>query len=312
MVLMTHVLSNRRFEASIAPLMGGAILYFRSDDGTDFFSADLDGFSSVSEDVSCYPLAPFGNRLKNSEFRFGDYNVRLNANIPGKDVTAHGQAWQTPMQVFDYSKNSVTMYYDHEPGDWPWSYRFIQTVRLSKDGLIIRLSVRNTSDNRMPCGLGLHPSIPISKTAQISFTAKSEWLIGPDGLPAAKKSDFNSKSLSRGARIDFCGDRYFYGFSGEIKLTDRERGVRLTVYPSPNASDLILFSRTNKNSLCIEPMTHAVGALNALHSESDVEPMGILEPNDSMSCSYAFIPEKIGLHWSTETTAGAYATEVMV
>src|SRR6476620_7687444 len=111
-------------------------------------------------DAACFPLVPYVNRIRGGHFNFRGRDVRLRPNMAGDPTPLPGQGWLHPWRVEGSTRFTARLCYDHDPGEWPWSYAAVQEFSLDEHGLSARLTCRNTSAAPMPCGLGFHPYFP--------------------------------------------------------------------------------------------------------------------------------------------------------
>src|SRR4051794_2033432 len=99
--------------AAIAPWIGGAIASYQ----WDFDGGCLDWLRPAStealisgdaESVSCFPLVPYSNRIRNGRFQFGGRQIGLNIN-PFNPHFEHGHGWRAPWKIEDVCSDSVVL-----------------------------------------------------------------------------------------------------------------------------------------------------------------------------------------------------------
>jgi aldose 1-epimerase len=233
-------------------------------------------------DADCFPLVPYVNRIRGGCFTFRGRTVRLQPNMPGDPSPLHGQGWLNPWQVEGQDRSSAVLTYDHQPGEWPWSYEARQHFQLDERGLSLRLTCRNTSGEPMPCGLGFHPYFPCGPATTIDTQVDCAWTVDKNVLPVAKvppegRYDLKDRSV--------CGqdlDNGFGGWAGEAGMSDPGWPYALKL-SSPEAKFFQLYSPPHGNIFVAEPVTHANCALNHAESEWPELGMRVLDPGEAMS-----------------------------
>jgi aldose 1-epimerase len=153
-------LHSGNLELALSPSIGGSISGFEwLDDNRGRFPL-MRGCHSGSINVleaACFPLVPFVNRIRGSKFTFRGREVALQPNMAGDPNVLHGQGWQSRWNVLFATDAEAELVFEHQAGEWPWTYEARQLFRLDGGGLSVDLSCFNTSTDPMPCGLGQHP-----------------------------------------------------------------------------------------------------------------------------------------------------------
>jgi aldose 1-epimerase len=233
-------------------------------------------------DASCFPLVPYVNRIRGGCFTFRGRTVRLTPNMAGDPSPLHGQGWLNPWRVAWADEQSALLDYHHGAGEWPWTYDASQQFALGERGLSIRLTCRNTSDEPMPCGLGVHPYFPCGPETRIDTEVDCAWTVDKRGLPGAKVPAEGRYDLrDRHA----CGqdlDNGFGGWGGEARMSDPDWPYDLRL-SSAEAQFFQLYSPPEGGIFVAEPVTHANCALNHPESEWPGLGMRVLAPGDAMS-----------------------------
>lgn len=269
---------------TLSPRVGGSIARFEHiADGHRF--PILRGCDGVPGDVlaaGSFPLVPFVNRIRGGEFAFRGQTVRLAPNMTGDPSPLHGQGWLAPWQVVQAREADAVLRFEHEAGEWPWSYAAEQHFTLRPDGLEVSLSCTNRSPEAMPCGLGQHPYFHCGSATRIDTEVTHVWLIDDQVLPTEKVPAEGRYDLA-GAGV--CGlglDHGFGGWGGSACLSDPEWPVELTM-SSPDAAFFQLYSPPGGAIFVAEAVTHANAALNTPESAWPELGMMILESGDAMS-----------------------------
>ncbi|MDK4717347.1 aldose 1-epimerase [Rhizobium sp. CNPSo 4039] len=245
---------------------------------------------------ACYPLVPFGNRVRNNRFAFAGRGYRLRPNTASDPHYLHGDGWQAKWSVLSHSGNEVQIGFHHREGDTPYSYAARQIIALSSEGLMLHMSVENIGKEALPFGLGWHPYFPMTPEttlfapAQRFWTETEGWLPGePTEIPA--DLDFSAPSPLPRRWVN----NGFEGWSGEAEIVWPERhvGLRLTADASVRHA-FIFIPDTNFNPafrhdyFCFEPMSHIANG----HNLADLGDLKILQPGETFAGSIRLQPQE--------------------
>jgi aldose 1-epimerase len=250
-------------EVDLAPEVGGAIARFdlvRGGVREPLLRPAPAGFDDVLR-AGCFPLVPFANRIRGGAFVCDGRRVKLTANMAGDPNPLHGQGWRNPWTVEAASDRAARLVFEHQPGEWPWSYRACQSLVLDEHGLSVELTCRNLSTPPMPCGLGLHPYYPCNAETRLDTTVAAAWTIDAQVLPVEHVPAAGRYSLRDRA---ICGqglDNGFDGWSGgaHIRWPDRRLGLQMT---SSDAARFQVYSPRGGGVFVAEPVQNANAALN--------------------------------------------------
>ena len=272
-----------KLHLELSPSVGGSISAFEwvREDG---LMSLLRKRNSPLENVlgaASFPLVPYVNRIRGGRFTFCGREVQLAANMPDDPSPLHGQGWLHSWSVVESASSRAVLAFSHPAGEWPWSYEAQQDFRLDPNGLSLRLSCRNTSDEPMPCGLGQHPYFPCGPETRIDTMVETAWTIDQHVLPVEQVPATGRFDL--GGRL-VCGqdlDHGFGGWRGKAVMTDPAWPYELRM-SSPDARFFQLYSPPGGGIFVAEPVSHANAALNAPESDWAELGMQVLEPGESM------------------------------
>ncbi|TWF58886.1 aldose 1-epimerase [Neorhizobium alkalisoli] len=278
--------------------MGGLILGFWKEDESGPVPLlreapdDADALSSA-----CYPLVPFGNRVKGNRFDFEEQSYRFSPNTSWDPHYLHGEGWLSQWSVVEQSDNRATMSFSHRGGHTPYIYRATQTFLLADDGLQLTLSVENQGEEALPFGLGWHPFFPMTpKTtlfapAQRFWTEVEGWLPGeataiPDDLDFSEPACLPHRWVNNG----------FEDWSGAAVIAWPERSMQLRLMADPILRHAVLFisdatfdPQFRRDYFCFEPMSHLANG----HNLPGFGGLKILQPGQHMSGSIRLRPESL-------------------
>lgn len=277
-------LSASSLELELSPSIGGAISNFSWTGGggrTPILRECHNPLENVL-DAACFPLVPFSNRIRGGCFRFRDKEVRLTPNMAGDPSPLHGQGWMSAWEVESVSGGEATLVFDHQAGEWPWSYRAVQGLRLEGDCLNLRLSCTNMSKEPMPCGLGFHPYFRCGPETRIQTAVSQVWTVDEHVLPVEKVPAKGRFDLKR--RL-VCGqglDNGFDNWGGLAWIGDPGWPFDLLL-SSRSAGFFQLYSPVEVGIFVAEPVTHANAALNAPEEDWPELGMRVIEPGGALS-----------------------------
>ena len=207
--------------------------------------------------LSCYPLAPWSNRIAAGGFDNPDGWLALGPNSLTDPLPIHGSAWQQAWQVVSQSAHEVVL---EMLCDTPFAYRAEQRFRLRDGVLTVELRVTHLAENAAWHGLGLHPYLPRRAGTRLQAQAAQVWLSDAAKLPtqlAAVPQDWDfrqPKTLPEGLV-----DNGFRGWDGYCLIEQPELGYTLECQAS-GADYFLLYCPPGLEFFCIEPVSHPVNA----------------------------------------------------
>jgi aldose 1-epimerase len=276
-------LSAGRLKLMLCPAIGGSIARFEYSDGGRNVPI-LRGCETPTDvlGMGSFPLVPYVNRIRDGEFTFRGRTVRLARNMASDRSPLHGQGWLNPWRVTTASQGEAILEYEHEAGEWPWSYRAEQRFTLDESGLEISLTCRNLSHDPMPCGLGQHPYFHCSPETRIQTHVEHVWTIDEHVLPVEKIAATGRFDLSDRPVCGLGLDHGFGGWGGSAILSDPDWPFGVTM-SSPDAAFFQLYSPESGGLFVAEPVSHANAALNAPEEQWPELGMRILQPDEEMT-----------------------------
>lgn len=292
-------LSSRRFTAGVSPQLGGALAWFGlvNDAGLDFVRpASARAFAERNVRLtSSYPLVPYSNRIGDGRFSFEgvDYALRPNATISPHPL--HGVGWLRAWDVTAVAPESVSLALVHassgrDDPEWPWSFAATQTIALDDAGLHLTLTVTNEDSGLMPAGIGMHPFFPKSPRMELQFEAAAVWRNDALMLPQERASVPPEWHFAiRRPVADLTVDNCFADWSRSALLYWPERGWGLHLDASEVCGHLVVFTSPARESIAIEPVSHANNAVNLAAARGDTG-LAILAPDATLSGSFTMTP----------------------
>ena len=281
----------------VAPHIGGAITSYRWESegsrldwlrpasGADIANCDAGA-------MSCFPLVPYSNRIKNSHFDFEGRSVTL----PGTSQDPHyehGHGWRNAWAVTRHEQNSVTLRYRHKADAWPWDYEAEQVFSLEQGVLTIAISVSNLSPEPMPMGFGLHPYFPATPLTRLTSKIDSMWETDSEVLPTRLVPAGHADPAGGLAVSKVELDTVFTGWSRHARIDWPELGQALDLEADTPLNFLTVYTPANEPFFCAEPVSNITNAFNLEASGVETGQI-VLAPGSSQSARVRFVPSLTG------------------
>ena len=234
-----------------------------------------------------FPLVPYSNRLFAGQLLTPEGALTLPCNHARHPIPVHGLGWRANWSTRQLNDHSAEQQHQHEADvHWPFAYDCTQHVSLSEDAAHFALSLRNLSDRPMPAGLGFHPWFAIDEDSTVCFAAEAVWMQNEQGLPttalpagSAPKFEFFSPRLA----VDIVQDHCHAGWTRPVCITHPSRQIALSVTASDELQHLMVYRKLGQPWLCVEPVSHATGALSLPGLNTPASGAHLLAPGERWS-----------------------------
>ncbi|ASR09980.1 hypothetical protein CHY08_23065 (plasmid) [Rhizobium leguminosarum bv. viciae] len=246
---------------------------------------------------ACYPLVPFGNRVKNNQFSFDGNDYQFTANTEWDKHYLHGEGWQADWSIARQTRASIEMGFTQSGGHTPYVYQASQRFVLDETGLTLTLMVENRGERGMPFGLGWHPYFPLTPGTTLLAPARAFWTEAEGWLPGERTAIPEDLDFSSPAPLPHRWvNNGFEDWSGEAFITWPE--LATTLHLTADAifrhafvfvSDTTFDPSFRRDYFCFEPMSHLANGLNL----PDLGDLKILAPGQSISGSIYLRPSSI-------------------
>lgn len=245
----------------------------------------------------CFPLVPFGNRVRDNRFMFRGRSYALEANTARDPHYLHGDGWRSEWFVLKESRSEVEFGFSNEGASTPYRYEARQRFAIEDDSFQVDLRVKNVGAEALPFGLGWHPYFPMTPAATLKAPARRFWTEVEGWLPGEVTEipgdlDF---SLPRGLPQRWVNNG-FEGWDGTAEITWPERNSRLVLTAGEGMKHYFIFvsdatfdPNFRNDYFCFEPMSHMADG----HNLPDLGGLVVLEPGEAMSVSLRMRPESI-------------------
>ena len=127
---------------------------------------------------ACFPLVPFGNRVRGNRFEFEDVAYALAPNTDWDQHYLHGDGWTTEWSVAERGPNRARVVMRNDRTRSPYTYDATQTFTLDGSTLTLGLDVVNWGALALPFGLGWHPYFPLTAGTTLRACASANMARG--------------------------------------------------------------------------------------------------------------------------------------
>ena len=246
---------------------------------------------------SCFPMVPFGNRVKDNGFAFDGLDYVLEPNTDRDPHYLHGDGWLSEWSLLSSSRDAVELGFAHRGAGTPYSYRAAQAFVLTGRELTMTLSVQNLGSRALPFGIGFHPFFPLTPQTTLFAPARRMWSEGAGYLPGEAGAIPQDLDFSEPSELPDCWvNNGFEDWSGEALIDWPERRMRLQVTADPVFRHAFLFlsdthfdPQFRRDYFCFEPMSHLANG----HNLPDFGGLRTLPPGQTLSGSIRLRPQDL-------------------
>ncbi|MDQ0996347.1 aldose 1-epimerase [Phyllobacterium ifriqiyense] len=292
-------LSEGNLEARIST-SGGTVLGFwllQNEKRTALLREAKDDTATALQS-GCYPLVPFGNRVKGNKFTFVGEEFKLEPNTDWDPHYLHGEGWLSTWNIVDTSPRAVTLRFSHRSNDTPYVYEAEQKFCLEKGGLTLSMSVTNKGEHALPFGLGWHPYFPMTPETTLLAPAERFWTELDGWLPGEAAEIPGDLDFRQPRKLPHRWvNNGFENWSGYAQITWPERNIRLTLKADSLfrhafifVSDTTFDPDFQRDYFCFEPMSHLADG----HHQKSLGDLQVLHPGETLSGEISLRPELIG------------------
>lgn len=286
-----HTLSNS-FYRLVVSTRGGCILGLQALVGgrpVALLRQSVEADDTPAQASACFPLVPFGNRVRGNVFSVNGAEYRLQPNVEWDPHCLHGDAWLGMWSLVDCGASFAEMAYEHLPVAGVYAYQARQRFELQDDCLLLSLSVCNLGLRLMPFGLGWHPYFRLDDDTTLKAPARGHWSAGELSLPEHYGRPPHHLNFSRPRRLPrYAVNNGFDGWDGQACLRWPRRRMELSLsVPCSHYFVFIPDARFDpgyaRDFFCFEPMSHAADA----HHSANGSGLVMLERGQSTSLTLA-------------------------
>jgi aldose 1-epimerase len=287
-------LNNSRLSVGILPELGGGLARFdwsgRAAPIALMRQGDLTpvpkGGQLDPNQLACYPLVPWSNRIAEGGFAVDGRRIALSPNRDDEPYPIHGSGWQRAWKVLVHSEHEALLALTETTPD-AWSYRATLNYVLQDDALRIELRVTNTGSWPMPFGLGLHPFFPRHDGVALYAPAAQVGINdGHSPLPVSFADVPPEWDFRLGRALPEEGLNHgFRSWTGDAVISWKKLGLHLHVDTDVDA--FVLYTPADQGFFCFEPVDHAINAVH-LPGGALANGMTLLAPQVSLTRRFVF------------------------
>jgi aldose 1-epimerase len=222
-------------------------------------------------------LFPFSNRIADGMYSFKGERYQLEVNQTEENNALHGLIYDKPFKLVEQNcterEASLVLRYEevNQAQGFPYTYTVELKYVLTKGGLSLRVSVKNTDAKTFPFTIGWHPYF-VSRnlsTSSVHFKSKKAVLCDERKITLGLNDiDIDDKVVIANKTLDDC---YVLDFN-EVKFETPNHSFVLS--STEKESFLHLYTPKRGNTIAIEPTT---GISNSFNNGVGLKE---LEPND--------------------------------
>ena len=277
----------------------GAALRLLTHEGRDL----VDGFAAdvMSSGGRGQLLMPWPNRVRDGKYSFGGRDLQLPLTEPARANASHGLVRWVAWTLEEHTRSSVSLSYRvMAQTGYPWTVDMHVLYDLSADGLHVRQTATNLSDDDAPYASGAHPYLRVGEQVEpleLTIPARTRLLLDPERkLPTGHEAvggtsyDFSGGRAIGDAVLDVTfGDLVYDDGRANVTLCDPEtgRGVRLWVDDRHRWLQVYtpeVASGRPRPGIAVEPMTAPPDAFNSGTDLVALAPAG--SPGDELSTEW--------------------------
>ena len=291
----TVTLRSDRARVCVRPSLGGSLsgFWWETPAGRiDWLRPGPSGKAPPTPtELSCFPLVPFSNRIRDGKFEFQGRPISLPPNWAGSAHPIHGYGWQSAWSVEKASKAEAVLAFEYAGGAWPFPFQARQTIGLEDEALRIEIEISNLGETDMPAGLGLHPYFPRRPGTRVSADVTGMWETDHDVLPLGHGAAAPVAELAEGVAAEaYSLDNVFTGWNRKAVLHWPDKCARLTVTATPPFDFLVVFTPAGEDFFCVEPVSHSTDAANSGDDAGVASGWRVLPPGAALSGAVTFAP----------------------
>jgi aldose 1-epimerase len=289
MLYLTHA----RLRAQILPEVGGGLAgfdYYKDHKWVPLMRpfeplATPPALLTDPNQLACYPLLPWSNRISEGGFDVDGYRIVLAANRNDDPYPIHGSGWQRLWRVLSHNDHEARLVLDEYSAD-AYAYQASLHYLLLEDILEVVLQVTNTGARTLPFGLGLHPFFPRHGEATLHAPAAQVWINdGQSPLPVKRVDVPPAWNFDHSRRLPDGLNHGFQAWNGDALIAWPLHGLSLQVEADVDA--FVLYTPAGKDFFCFEPVDHAINAVH-LPGGATANGMTPLAPQSSLTRRFAF------------------------
>ena len=297
--------------AEIVPELGNNCYAFRVSDGNFWYPVidsppDLETLEQRPTAYGNPILFPFPNRIRNGKWEFEGKSYQFDKQ-PESPTTIHGLLLNLPYNVDKHTAdgNGATLVCSLKSDDfpdvirqYPFPFKIEITYTIKDAVLTMDVKIKNTGENNMPMGFGIHPYFRVDISAKadaskavISVPANKYWELDDVLVPTGKQLDVEGTlDLRYGQpfeklKLDHVfTDVNLVGSVSRCSIENKDTGHGMIMESDAQFRELVVYTPPDRDAICFEPYTCPTDAINL---EAKGIPAGVivLAPDETFSAT---------------------------
>jgi len=297
MTLSCIALESPLLKIEIVPELGGGIARFDWREGADTVPilrhcADPASATDPNQ-LACYPLLPFSNRVGGGSFQLNGQQIRVPRNRQDEILPIHGDGWLSCWQVDSQSDDRMeTRLTLDRSAELPYAYRAAQTFTLDGATLTIVLEIENAGRATLPFGLGIHPFIERDIDTLVAAPANGLWLSDAEWLSTQHVRTPPAWQFGVAYPLpEALVNHAFTDWAGWMTAYWPQRQLMLSIHADTDC--FVLYTPPSHDWFCFEPVDHPINAMN-LAGGGAAHGMTLLAPGATLTRTFSLTVERTG------------------
>lgn len=277
----------------IAPDCGGALSRFdvrTGDSLTAVLRPAVEQGPAVrcSLGASCFPLVPYGGRLREGRFEFERRRYEFPLNALPERHSSHGDGWCRPWGLTHLDRRSAVMNLEADESA-PFQYECTQSISIDLNRVSVKLHARNTGARRIPMGFGLHPYFANRSCAVVRADVPTRWQWDAEMMPLRQQPNPDAAGFLRGQRVsELPATTEYADWGGAATIYWPALRLRVSLETTPALRHAVMWMPPGEDFFCFEPVSHATDGLNGGPNRGPDGGFVIMEPNATAEQRFDF------------------------
>jgi len=278
----------------IAPDCGGALSRFDVRTGDSLTAVlrpavEQDPAIRCALGASCFPLVPYGGRLREGRFEFERRRYEFPLNALPERHSSHGDGWCRPWSLTHLDRRNAVMNLEADESA-PFQYECAQSISIDLNRVSVKLRARNTSARRIPMGFGLHPYFANRSCAVVKADVPTRWQWDAEMMPVREEANPDAAGFLRGQRVrELPATAEYAGWGGAAAIDWPALQLRVSLETTPALRHVVMWMPPGKDFFCFEPVSHATDALNGGPDRNLSDGFVVMEPNATAEQRFDFV-----------------------
>lgn len=232
-------------------------------------------------------MGPWANRLDETAFYANGKKYPFNMDLgnvrgprPIHGFLSFTPEWRVVEAKADGKSAWITsrLEFFRQPS-WMAQFPFAHTIEIThrlQDGVLeVSTRIQNMSTEPMPVSVGFHPYFQLTDAPRddwsASIGARKQWILSPEKIPTGETRPIEQflpsprSTALRGLDLDHVFGDLVRDSSGRALMSVKGKSQQLDILFGPNYRAAVIYSPTDRDFICFEPMAAITNALNLAH-----------------------------------------------